>query len=115
VYEDFAKPTDNTILHGTFQSEKYFQDNISISIPLPKDNILQDINVENLYFIQFRLDDYLNYSETNLNLVNYYKYCINELKETNNSISFIIISKNIDDAKKYVNENLNDVLDINAI
>jgi len=115
VYEEFAKPNDNTILHGTFQSEKYFQDNVNISIPLPKDNILQDINVENLYFMQFRLDDYLNYSETNLNLVNYYKYCINELKKTNNSISFIIISKNIDDAKKYINENLNDVLDINTL
>ena len=115
IYEDFPKPNDNTILYGTFQSEKYFSDKVNINIPVPNNSILENINKENLYFIQFRLDDYLNYSETNLNLVNYYKYCINEIKSINPNVSFLILSKNIDDAKKYINDNLNDVLHINTL
>ena len=113
VYEDFPKPNNNTILYGLFQSEKNFPKNVNINIPIPNNNILA--NKDNLYFIQFRLDDYLNYSETNLDLRNYYKKCINELKKSNEKIKFIILSKNIDDAKKYINEILNDVLDINTL
>ena len=113
VYEEFEKPTQNTVLNGVFQSEKNFPNNVNINIPVPTNDII--VNNENLYFIHFRLDDYLNYSETNINLINYYKKCITELKETNSSISFIIISKNIDDAKKYINDNLNDVLDTNTL
>ena len=114
IYEEFPKPNDNTILYGIFQSEKNFPQNVNINIPSPKNNILTNVNTENLYFIQFRLDDYLNYSDTNLNLVNYYKHCIKEIKKNNNA-SFLIISKDINTAKKYIQDNLNDDLDINTL
>jgi GR25 family glycosyltransferase involved in LPS biosynthesis len=115
IYEDFPKPNDNTILYGTFQSEKYFPDKLNINVLIPKNSILENVNKENLYFIHFRLDDYLNYSETNLNLINYYKHCINEIKSLNSNVSFLILTKNIDDAKKYIADNLSLILDINTL
>ena len=107
IYHDLPSPNKSVILHGIFQSEKYFPKNkVMLNFITPEPNILNNIDYNNLYFIHFRFGDYNNSPRHKLNLNKYYKYCINELNKLNNSITYLIVSDNINEAKEYINTNL---------
>lgn len=85
--------TINIVLDGYFISEKYFEIPLKCCIELtPKTNNYKEItnNFENTYFIHIRLGDYVNHFLYNIQLINYYNYCINKIIEQNNLANFII-------------------------
>jgi hypothetical protein len=111
IYHNIKNPNKDVILHGIFQSEKYFpQNKYNINLKEPNNNIIKNIDKTNLYFIHFRFGDYNNSPRHKLNLIKYYQYCIKEILKNNKNITFIILSDNISDAKNYISTNLNDVL-----
>ena len=104
MYNEYDIPTNDAYLYGYFQSEKYFPKNkIHINLPKPANNLIK--TNKNLIFIHFRLGDYLSIDNANLDLVNYYKKCINKVKE-NIKPTFFIFSNDIESAKKYIDTNL---------
>jgi GR25 family glycosyltransferase involved in LPS biosynthesis len=111
IYHNIKNPNKDVILHGIFQSEKYFpQNKYNINLKEPNNNIIKNIDKTNLYFIHFRFGDYNNSPRHKLNLIKYYQYCIKEILKNNKNITFIILSDNISDAKNYISTNLNNVL-----
>ena len=85
--------TINIVLDGYFISEKYFEITLKCCIELTsKTNNYKEItnNFENTYFIHIRLGDYVNHFLYNIQLINYYNYCINKIIEQNNLANFII-------------------------
>ena len=95
---------NNIILHGYFQNEeKYFID-YKIQLPEPKDNILKNFDTSNLFFIHFRFGDYLGTS-FELDLIEYYKKCIQIIKNEINNPLFLIITNDINVTNKYMKKN----------
>lgn len=106
-YEDLSniKNIDNNlILYGYFQDEeKYFIDP-KINLPEPINNIFKDFNTNNLFFIHFRFGDYIG-TNFELNLIEYYKACINIIKDQIDSPLFYIITNNNNMATAYIQSN----------
>ena len=88
----------NIFLKGYFISEKYFSRKVF------QDCLFMTNNFENTYFIHIRLGDYINNNTYNINLVPYYIYCINKIREQDILAKFIICTNeygtNLD---KYLN------------
>ena len=101
------------LLEGYFINEKYFSESLPVSI-ITAINSIETINTlkyksithnfENTYFIHIRLGDYVNSYIYDINLLDYYKYCINKIKDQNPLAQFIICTNehghNLD---KYIN------------
>jgi hypothetical protein len=93
------KKIQNIFLEGYFISGKYFSEKV-VQDCLFKTNYESNYaikqykdmtnNFENTYFIHIRLGDYVNNYIYNINLVPYYIYCINKIKEQNILAKFII-------------------------
>ncbi len=88
---------DKTILFfGYFISHKYFSEYNTIKTYIniqPNNEKLLNFDFSNLYFIHIRLGDYLTQTFCkyyNLDLKEYYIYCINKIKEENSNARFII-------------------------
>jgi hypothetical protein len=90
------QPT-NMLLNGYFINEKYFPDDFLnlynyCIVQTPKTikyNTLTN-NFQNTYFIHIRLGDYVNHNLYTINLIEYYNYCINKIKEQDPLAQFII-------------------------
>ena len=85
--------TMNIVLDGYFISEKYFEIPLKCCIKItPNTNYYKKIthNFENTYFIHIRLGDYVNHFLYNIQLINYYIYCINKILAQNSLAKFII-------------------------
>jgi len=110
-YKVIKNPKQDTILYGQFANDKFFpQKRVKLNLIEPKNSIVK--GQQNLFFIHFRLGDYKDfiYSFFDLNLENYYKYCIRQIKDEYKNAKFIILSNNIKNAKKYIEEKLSDEL-----
>ena len=95
---------ENILLHGFFQSEKYFSEYKTEIYSMFKMDYETNVyltnkynNLENKYFIHVRRGDYLETTLQYVNLDNYYKNCLNMLP---NDSKFLIISDDIDYCKK---------------
>lgn len=95
---------NNIILSGYFQDEEKYFNNYKINLSEPKNNILKNIDTSNLLFIQFRFGDYVG-TDYELNLINYYKNCINEIKTHVNNPTFLVITNDINKSDKYIKTN----------
>jgi hypothetical protein len=102
VYTNINIDIDNTkdiLLDGYFINEKYFPESCPVSIinainSIETTNTLKyktiTHNFEHTYFIHIRLGDYVNSDIYDINLLEYYKYCINKIKDQNSLAQFII-------------------------
>ena len=96
-YNDIEIQNTNILLNGYFISEKYFPDefldlynyHIEQTSNTIKYNTLTN-NFQNTYFIHIRLGDYVNHNLYTINLIEYYNYCINKIKEQDILAKFII-------------------------
>ena len=95
---------NNIILSGYFQDEEKYFSNYKINLNKPKNNILKNIDTTNLFFIQFRFGDYIG-TDYELNLINYYKKCINKIKQQINNPQFLVITNNINMSSNYIKGN----------
>ena len=106
VYSDIPNPNNNALLFGYFQAYQYFSTNQpKLNLVTPTNNLLDGVDTSKLFFIHFRYGDYNN-NGFKINLDNYYKICINKIKEQYNDPIFIIISNSKEEAKKYIESNL---------
>jgi len=110
IFQEFKNPNTNIVLNGYFQSEKYFPKKVEINLREPGENLLKNITLHNLYFIHFRFGDYNNNNDFKLNLVDYYKECINLINSKDNNSSYFIICQHMDEAKQYIDIHLKEVL-----
>jgi hypothetical protein len=101
----------NVALEGYFINEKYFSEsflelfkyNIPLSTNTLKYNEITN-NFTHTYFIHIRLGDYVNSIFYNINLQEYYIYCINKIKEQDNLSKFIICTNEYGiNLNKYIN------------
>lgn len=108
------KPNSDVYIEDYFQDIKYMPKNQpKLNILEPHENIISNINNNNLYFIHFRLGDYLSNSRLSFDLINYYKYCINKIKSNNQNAIFLIVSNDINSTKKLVDTKLKNILKSN--
>jgi len=115
-YKVIKNPKQDTILYGQFANDKFFPSkHVKLNLIEPKNSIVKGIN--NLFFIHFRLGDYKDfmYSFFDLNLENYYVYSIRKILEKYKDATFVILSNNIKNAKKYINEKLSNELMNNKV
>ena len=106
-YKHFDNPNSDTILYGQFENERYFpKKGIQLNHVEPRNSLIKGYN--NLFFIHIRLGDYksLLYSGFNLDLVNYYKYCVRKILEKYKNANFIVVSNDVNGAKEYIRDNL---------
>ena len=85
--------TKNILFNGYFINEKYFPYTFNYCIEKSLNTSKYDDLIdkfENIYFIHIRLGDYVNNTFYNINLTEYYSYCINKIKEQDNLAKFII-------------------------
>jgi hypothetical protein len=93
---------NNIVLKGYFINSKYIptiEDNTlfnNINI-IPSDKTLLEINFTNTYFIHIRLGDYLKTDMYQINLKNYYNYCINQILLLNSDAKFYICTNQYDE------------------
>jgi len=99
----------NVILYGYFQNDESNFYNYKLKFPEPNDNIFKIKDINNLFFIHFRFGDFVG-TPREFNLVGYYKYCINHIKQKKKDPSFFLITNDIEVTKKYIKSNnlLND-------
>ena len=99
----FDNPNESIVLNGFFQDSSLFPKNkIYLNLIEPNNNIIKNINKNNLYFIHFRFGDFKTLNSFNVNLDNYYKYCINKIKNRDNSAQFFVVSDDISKAMDYL-------------
>jgi len=96
---------NNIILTGYFQNEKVFFINPKIELNEPSPNILKNVDTNNLYFIHFRFGDYVGNPDFELDLVNYYKKTIKNIKDKNIYTTFLIVTNDISTTNKYIKTN----------
>jgi len=100
--ETYNNPNKDIILEGYFQDPSLFPNkHIELHFLEPKDNIIK--NKKDLYFIHFRFGDFKGIQDYQLPL-EYYKKA---LKNFDINSQFIIISDEIELAKKYIEDNFN--------
>ena len=100
VFHEIENPNNNVLLTGYYQTDKYFPKNQpKIRLTEPVNN---NIDTNNLFFIHFRFGDYNN-NGFKLDLDNYYKVCINKIKETSNDAKFLIVSNSKSESENYIN------------
>jgi hypothetical protein len=109
IYNDINKPNNDTILSGYFQSEKYFPKDLSIL------NVPSKDESKDLIFIHFRLGEYLILNNIKKYIKNYYLNCIEKINAKVKNIKYLIVSNDIEEAKKYIYNNLAPVLNDNNI
>lgn len=106
-YKKIENPKQDTILYGLFQNERYFpKKGVQLNHVEPKNSIIK--GYDDLFFIHIRLGDYksLSYKYFDLDLINYYKYCILKILQVYKKANFIVLSNDINGAKKYIKDNL---------
>lgn len=92
---------NNVILKGYFINSNYIprlEDNTlfyNINI-IPNDKNLLQFDFTNTYFIHIRLGDYLTCDMYQINLKNYYNYCIKQIIDLNNDAKFYICTNQYD-------------------
>jgi hypothetical protein len=96
--------SNNIILSGFFQNEDKYFNNYKINFPEPSNNIFKNIDTSRLFFIHFRFGDYIG-TNFELNLVDYYKYCINKIKNIIKDTLFFVITNDTEMTKKYIKTN----------
>ena len=102
-----TKPTTDISIDNYFQDVKYFPKKyIHLNLPTPPKSIIEHINTEHLYFIHFRLGDYLSSPHLSFDLTKYYIECINRIKIIDSNATYIVISNEVDAAANRVNDNL---------
>ena len=103
--DTYNKPASDIILNGFFQNPSLFPTNpILLNLSEPAKNIIKGIN--NLYFIHLRLGDYEVLPTFTLDLVQYYKKCINTIKQQDSNAKFLVVSNDMNKAKEYISKNL---------
>jgi len=111
-FDEHVKPTTDIYIDNYFQDVKYFPKNLpKLNIPVPTNNLIADINKEHLYFIHFRLGDYLSNARLSFDLTKYYIECINKINVLDKKAIYIIISNDISAATeklKNMKESLKD-------
>ena len=125
-YNNIDIQEDNILLNGYFISEKYFPKEINYCLKETVNTINYSKltnNFENTYFIHIRLGDYVNHNLYNINLIEYYNYCINKIKLQDTLAKFIICTNeyginldnyinNFPNNNEYIiQENNNDAID----
>ena len=114
--QNFYNISDNTILNGFFQSEKYFcKEKVKNWFKQPYNEtaeyFLNQYKIDEYCYIHFRATDYIT---TPYWLPkSYYDNAKNEIKNINNEIKFIIITDDVTYAKNYFPNDLikkNDVI-----
>jgi len=100
-----TKINSNIILSGYFQNESVYFLNPKIELNEPSVNILKNVDKTNLYFIHFRFGDYVGHPDFDLNLVNYYKKCIKNIKDKNIYATFFVITNDTNTANNYIKTN----------
>jgi hypothetical protein len=106
-YMFIKNPKQDTILYGQFENEKFFpKKHIELHLVEPKDSIIK--GYDDLFFIHFRLGDYkdLIHKIFDVDLVNYYKYCVVQILKKYKNANFIVLSNDIEKAKDYIKDNL---------
>ncbi len=103
VYINIPNTYTNALFIGYFQNEKYFKDYkneiyklFKIPIEIKKYLINKYQNLNNKYFIHFRRGDYLQVETHNINLIDYYKSCLDKLGK---NIELLVFSDNIQHCK----------------
>jgi len=125
-YTTIEKQDNHILLYGYFINEKYFPESF---LDLCNDccieqtpNTIKYLNLTNnfqtTYFIHIRLGDYVNNNVYTIHLSEYYKYCINKIKEQEPLATFIICTNeygsNLDNYIKNFPKNNNYIIqDIN--
>lgn len=111
VFHEIENPNNNALLTGYYQTDKYFPKiQPKLVLTEPENTILNDIDTNKLFFIHFRFGDY-NTNGFKLNLDNYYKTCINKIKEEYNDAIFLIVSNSKNESENYINTVLNELKD----
>ena len=104
---------NNIVLKGYFINHNYIPtvehntlfNNINIT---PTDKRLLEIDFTNTYFIHIRLGDYLKTDMYQINLKNYYNYCINQILSFNSDAKFYICTNQYDEKLyNYINGFIN--------
>jgi len=95
---------NNIILSGFFQNEEKYFNNYKVKFVEPINNIFKKIDTSNLFFIHFRFGDYIG-TGFELNLIDYYKYCIKKIKNIRKNPLFFIITNDINITKNYIQTN----------
>ena len=110
----YENPNNSIILDGFFQNSSFFPTNeIKLHLLEPTNNIIKNIDKSHLYFIHFRFGDFKYSNDFKINLIKYYTFSINQLKNSDNLAKFIIISDDINNAREYISNNLK--LDLNEL
>lgn len=105
-YKSLENPNTNVIIDGYRQSYKYFPQNLpELKIPIPENNLYNNVNKEHIYFLHIRLGDYVN-SGFELDLTKYYIHCINKIKGIDSQAEFFILSNELEKAKQYIQDKI---------
>ena len=103
---DLLKLSDNTKLFGFYQTPKYFEDYKEIvrewfKIDLDEKTklILEKYPIDKYCYIHLRATDYKHHTHWYLDF-EFYKKSIQYIKEKNPSISFLVITDDIEESKK---------------
>lgn len=96
--------SNNIILSGFFQNEDKYFNNYKMNFPEPSNNIFKNIDTSRLFFIHFRFGDYIGTS-FELNLIDYYKSCINKIKNIIKDPLFFVITNDIEMTTNYIKTN----------
>ena len=112
VLDENTRPTNDVYIDHYFQDIKYFPKNLpELTLIEPNNNILKNVNKDKLFFIHIRLGDLYGDNDNYKLTPPYYKECIKRIKDVYPDAIFIILSQDINNAKKFVNDYLlNDLL-----
>ena len=106
-YEDITQIENidnNIILYGYFHDEEKYFNNYKLNFSEPTNNILKIFDTSNLFFIHFRFGDYIG-SSFELDLVEYYKECIQRIKKQIDNPTFFVITNDINMTNNYMKKN----------
>lgn len=99
--DDCFNVYNNVLLRGYFINYKYIPPNMFDNINIvPKDKTLLLFDFSNTYFIHIRLGDYLKHSMYQIDLKEYYNFCINKILSINNKAKFYICTNQYDNILK---------------
>ena len=94
-YLPFIHYEGNVVLHGNFQTEKYFPTRVPT---------IRTSYYPNTYFLHIRAGDYINSEKHYVNLNNYFSKCISLIKKADPEAKFLVFSNDNDYAIKYLKD-----------
>ena len=94
-YEDLPDSTRNVVLHGYFQSERYFPSRApSLQVP----------SYPHTYFIHIRAGDYLSSKTHFIDLTSYHRRALHAIRQEDRAAKFLVFSNDNEYAHTYMNQ-----------